>query len=112
MTTMRNAVTLIGRTGHEPEIRKVGKTKRIARFSLATADYFPDKNGGWVQHTYWHSIVAFGRIAETIEKHVRKGQQIAIEGRLSTNVWEDQDGNRRSRVDVVANQVIFLQKAN
>lgn len=111
MTTMSNAVKLIGRTGRAPEIRKVGKTKCIARFPLATSDYYPDTEGGWAQRTYWHSIVAFGRVAETIEKHVRKGQQIAVEGRLSTNTWQDPNGNKRQRVDVVVSQIVLLPKA-
>ncbi len=112
MKTMKNAVKLIGRTGRTPEIRRVGKTKCIARFPLATDDFYMDDEGAWAKRTSWHSMVAFGRIAETIGKHLAKGQQIAVEGKLSTNIWEDPEGNKRRRVDIVINQIFFLQKAN
>lgn len=111
MTTMRNSVQLIGRPGIAPEIKEIGNNRKMARFTLATNNNYTNEKGERVEQTDWHNIVAFGKVVDTIEKYVRKGQEIAIEGRLSTSSWEDKDGNKRYRTDVVLNELLLLQKA-
>lgn len=110
MTTMRNSVQLIGRPGIAPEIKEIGNNRKMARFTLATNNYYTNDKGERVEQTDWHNIVAFGKVVDIIEKYVRKGQEIAIEGRLSTSSWEDKDGNKRYRTEVVINELLMLQK--
>ncbi len=110
MTTMRNSVQLIGRPGIAPEIKEIGNNRKMARFTLATNNYYTNDKGERVEQTDWHNIVAFGKVVDIIEKYVRKGQEIAIEGRLSTSSWDDKEGNKRYRTEVVLNELLMLQK--
>ena len=83
-----NKAILIGSLGRDPEIsNKNGMT--VAKFSMATSEKWKDKNTGKVQeHTEWHRITAFGRLAEICEKYLSKGRQVCIEGRIQTSLWE------------------------
>lgn len=112
MTTMRNSVQLIGRPGMDPEIKQIGNDRKLARFSLATNHYYNNEKGERVETTDWHNIVAFGKVVEIMEKYVRKGREIAIEGRLTYNQWEDKDGNKRQRAEIIVSELVLLQKAN
>lgn len=111
MTTMRNSVQLIGRPGKDPEIKQIGNDRKMAHFSLATKHVYNNDKGERVETTDWHNIVAFGKVVDIIEKYVRKGQEIAIEGRLTYNKWEDKEGNKRQTAEVHLNELVLLQKA-
>ena len=84
MSTMRNSVMLIGRPGAEPEMKTFNNSK-IARFRIAVNESRKNANGEWVTDTQWFPIVAWGPVADRVEKNVKKGKRIAIDGSLHNN---------------------------
>lgn len=108
MSTLRNRVQLIGNVGNDPETITLESGKKIARFSLATNEYYKDKDGKKVQNTQWHSIVAWERNAEIVEKYTGKGKEIAIDGKLTSRSYETAQGERRYVTEVVVNEVLLL----
>ena len=106
MSTMRNSVTLVGRPGAEPEMRNLSNNSKMARFRLAVSENRRNANNEWVNDTQWFSIVAWGATAERVQKNVKKGQQVAVEGRLRNNEWTDDKGSRHSSVEVWINELI------
>ncbi len=106
MGTLENSVQLIGRPGNDPEVRTVGNRK-LARFSLATNDHYYNDNHELETSTSWHNIVAWGKIAESVEKHVKKGKKIAIEGRLRTRVYE-KDGKKNYITEITVNEFLLI----
>lgn len=110
MTTLRNSVQLIGHLGNDPEMKTFGNDRSMARFSLATNEYYRDGNGKQTQETQWHNIVAWGKTAEIAEKLLSKGKEAAIQGKLISRSWEDKDGNKRFITEVVANEILVFGK--
>ena len=110
MNALRNKVQLIGRLGQDPEIRTFDDGKKVANFSLATDDSYKDKNGQKVERTYWHNVVVWGGLVKVVESYVQKGQEIAIEGKLTNRSWEDKDGNKRYTTEIVCNELLMLSK--
>ena len=108
MTTLRNSVQLIGRLGIDPEATTFGENKTKVKFSLATSSYYKDKEGERVQETQWHNIVAFGNTATIAEKYLKKGNEIAVTGKITYNSWEDKDGNTKYFTDIIANEIVML----
>ena len=82
MSTLRNKVQLIGNVGNEPEITNLESGKKVAKFSIATNESYKDSKGEKQQDTQWHNIIAWGKIAEIVEKYVGKGKEVALEGKL------------------------------
>ncbi len=103
-----NKVILIGNLGRDPELRKIANGTSVASFSLATTERYNDKSGERQDHTEWHNIVAWGKLAELVNQYLKKGRSAYIEGRLTTRSWDDKDGNKRYKVEIVANQIQFL----
>lgn len=112
MYTLVNKVQLIGRLGNDPEIKETKNGKKLARLSLATDESYRDVKGEKVENTQWHRLVAWDSNADLAEKFLKKGQQIAIEGRLITGVYEDKEGNRRHTVDINVNDFMMLGSKN
>jgi len=110
MNTLRNKVQLIGNLGNDPEIINLESGKLLAKFSIATNESYKNTTGEKVVDTQWHNIVAFGKVAEIIEKYVTKGKEIAVEGKLTTRTWEDKDGMKRYTTEVVCNELLMLGK--
>ena len=110
MGTLRNSVHLIGRPGADPEIKKFGENKKLARFTLATNEKHYNDNMELVQETEWHNIIAWGRTAEIVEKIVRKGRLMALEGRLQTRQYEDKDKNKRHVTEIVVDEFMLIDK--
>ncbi len=108
MTTMRNSVQLIGHAGKDPEVKTILNDRKMARFSLATNDYYTNTKGERIEQTQWHRIVAWGKMAELIEKEVKKGKHILISGKLTSNNWEDKDGNKHQSVEVLADEIALF----
>jgi single-strand DNA-binding protein len=106
MTTLRNSVQLIGNTGADPEVKSFGSDRKVARFSMATSESYLNDKGEKIEETQWHRLVAWGKVAERIEKSVKKGHYIAVTGKLATNNWEDKYGNKRQTVEVVINDFL------
>jgi len=110
MNALRNKVQLIGRLGQEPEIVNLESGKKLAKFSLATNENYTNAKGEKVENTEWHNIVAWGKTAEIIEKYVNKGQEIAIEGRLTSRAYDDKEGIKRYITEVVCSEMLMLSK--
>ncbi len=103
-----NKVMLIGNLGRDPEIRYTPDGSPVANFSLATTDYWTDKNGTRQERTEWHNIVAWTRLADLSKRFLSKGRQVYVEGRLRTREWTDRDGNKRRTTEVIASQMVLL----
>lgn len=103
-----NKVIIVGRLGADPEVRTVGQGGTVTRLSVATSENWVDKEGQKQERTEWHRIVVWGRLAEICGKHLSKGRQVYVEGRLQTRSWEDQQGQKRYSTEIVANTVQFL----
>lgn len=107
-----NKVMLIGRLTRDPEMRYTPSGQPVTSFGLATNRYASGPEGDRREFTDFHNIVCWniGRrnLAEIVAQYTRKGAQVYVEGRLSTRSWEGQDGQKRSRTEVVANDVQFL----
>jgi len=112
MSTLKNKVQLIGNVGNEPEITNLDSGKKVAKFSIATNEFYKDSKGEKQQDTQWHSIVAWGKTADIIEKYVAKGKEVAIEGKLTSRSYEDKDGIKRYITEVVVNEILLLGKAD
>lgn len=110
MNTLKNKVQLIGNLGKEPEIINLESGKKLAKFSIATNDYYYNKQGDKVTDTQWHNIVAWGKTADIIEKYVDKGQEVAIEGKLTSRSYDDTDGNKKYITEVVCYELLMLSK--
>ena len=110
MNTLRNKVQLIGRLGQDPEIVNFEDGNKMAKFSLATDDSYKDKNGQKIERAYWHNIIVKGGLVKVVENYVTKGQEVAIEGKLTNRSWEDKDGNKRYTTGVVCNELLMLGK--
>ena len=107
---MRNKVQLIGRLGTKAETMHFDSGKVKSSFSIATKDVFKNTKGEKVEETQWHSLVAFGKTAEIFQKYVPKGKEIAVEGKLTHRSYDDKDGNKRFITEVVANELVLLNK--
>lgn len=102
---------VVGRLGTDPEVKNVGNSGTMTRLSIATSENWVDKEGQKQERTEWHRIVVWGKLAEICGKHLAKGRQVYVEGRLQTRSWEDQQGQKRYATEIVANTVQFLGAA-
>lgn len=101
-----NQVHLLGRCGRDPEVRTAGQSNsKVAQFSLCTGGKYQTKDGREVDDTAWHNIVAWRNLAETAEKHIRKGSQVFIIGHLSYREYTDNAGNKKYATDIVADKI-------
>ena len=98
-----NKVTLIGRLGQDPEIRYTQSGSAVANATIATNDYWTDKQGEKQERTEWHSLVLWGKLADLAQSYLKKGSQVYIEGQLSTTKWKDE----KSGQDKYSTQVIL-----
>lgn len=112
MNNLKNSVRLIGRLGHDPEIRNLENGNKLAKFSLATDDKYKDKDGTIHNQTQWHNLVVWGSRAGVCEKYLTKGKEIAVEGRLSYRNWEDDKGVKHYMTEIIVNDFSFLGKAD
>jgi len=108
MSSLNNKVQLIGNLGADPEIINLNDGKKIAKFSIDTTDRYKNKQGEQVSDTQWHNVVAWNKTAEIIEKYITKGNQVGIEGKLTTRKWEDKEGNNRYTTEVVCSELLML----
>ena len=89
---MLNKVMIIGRLGADPELRYTQAGQPVCYLRVATDESYTDKDGNRVEHTEWHSVVAFQRPAENCNQYLRKGSLVYVEGKLATRKWQDQKG--------------------
>jgi single-strand DNA-binding protein len=107
---MLNKVTLIGRLGRDPEVRRLDSGAAVAKFSLATDESYKDKDGNVVQQTEWHNIVVWRSQAEIAEKYLKKGMLVYIEGKLTHREYTDKDNQKKYFTEVVANTFKMLER--
>jgi single-strand DNA-binding protein len=114
MSKSLNKVTLIGNLGQDPEIRSTTNGGRVANFSIATSRSWGGQGGTEKQEkTDWHRIVAWNNskgtgLADIIEKYVKKGDKIYVEGRIENRSWQDKDGQTKYTTEIIASDVILL----
>lgn len=109
---MVNKVILIGNVGADPEVRYLDGGVAVANLRLATTERYKNKNGENVDQTEWHNIVLWRGLAEIVEKYVRKGMRLYIEGRIRTRSWDDQNGVKRYTTEIYADNMQMLSRAD
>ena len=108
MSTLKNHVQLIGNVGQETAITNLESGKNVARLSLATNEYYKDAKGVKQTETNWHTVVAWGKTADIIEKYVIKGKEVGVTGKLKTRTYTTDDGNQRYVTEIEANEILLL----
>ena len=108
MSTLRNKVQLIGNLGNNPEIITLDSGKKLAKFSIATNESYKNASGEKIADTQWHNVVAWNKTAEIIERYLEKGNEVAIEGKLTSRGYETKEGEKKYITEVVANEVLML----
>lgn len=103
-----NRVMLIGHVGADPELRTTTGGRRIATFPLATSRRFSGREGPTHEKTEWHRIVAWDDLAADVERFVRKGERVYVEGRIEYRTWEDQGGHTRYATEIMAQELVAL----
>jgi single-strand DNA-binding protein len=110
---MLNKAMIIGHVGQDPEVRYTGNATngtKVATLRVATSERYRDKDGNVKEQTEWHSIVCWRQLADVVEKYVKKGTQLYVEGKLVTRSWEDQNGGKKYSTDIVAQTLQLLGK--
>ena len=108
MYNLKNKVQLLGNLGNAPEVKTTENGKKLARFSIATNQSYRNTQGEKVTETTWHSLVAWGKIAEIAEKYLNKGSEVAIEGKLINRSYTDKDGAKKYVSEVQVNEMLLL----
>ena len=103
-----NKVMIIGNLGRDPEMRYTPSGRPVTTFSVATSRSWNTSEGEKHVETEWFNVVAWSNLAEICKQYLTKGQQVYIEGRLQTRRWDDQEGNKHTSVEIVANEMIIL----
>lgn len=106
-----NRVLLLGNVGADPELKMTQGGTSVLKIRLATTERYQDKSGTWTDRTDWHSVVVWGKRGESLHKLLAKGSQIFVDGSLRTSSYEDRDGNKRYKTEVVASKVILGGRA-
>jgi single-strand DNA-binding protein len=109
MNNLRNKVNLIGRLGAQPEVTNLESGRMLARFTLATNERYKDKNEVWQDNTQWHTINAWGKVAERVQKSLEKGSEIVVEGKLVHQSYETKEGEKRYSTVVEASDFLLVQ---
>ncbi|MCV9386941.1 single-stranded DNA-binding protein [Reichenbachiella ulvae] len=111
MNTLKNHVQLIGRLGNDPELRNFDSGKQMTTFSLATNESYTNNQGEKVTDTQWHHVVAWGKKAQTINTYLKKGSEVAIQGKLVNRKYE-KDGATKYVTEINLSEVLMLDKKN
>lgn len=109
MNSLKNRVTLIGNLGQDPETKTTETGKKFTHFTLATKDGYKNADGQKVSETTWHNIVAWNGIAEIAGKYLKKGKEVAVEGRIVYRTYEDKNGVTKYITEIVLNDLILLR---
>lgn len=111
MNNLRNNVQLVGNIGKAPEIIAFDNGKKLAKFSLATKEFYTNTNGERTTETQWHNLVAWGRQAEIVAQYFKPGQKITVEGRLMNREYESKSGEKRIKTEIHINKLLMLMKS-
>ena len=102
-----NRVMLLGNLGADPELRMTNGGQAVLKLRLATSETYLDRNKVRQERTEWHSVVVWGKRAEALGKFLTKGSRVFVEGGLRTSTYDDKEGNKRYRTEIVANNIIL-----
>jgi len=109
MNSLKNRVTLIGNLGQDPEMKTIESGQKVAHFTLATNDGFKNADGQKVTETTWHNIVAWNGLAETASKYLKKGKEVAVEGRIVYRSYQDKKGVTKYITEIVLSDLLLLR---
>lgn len=109
MKSLRNSARLIGYLGNDPEVKEVNKTK-VAHFRMATSDTYKNQKGEKVEDTQWHNISVWGPLVEVVEKYLRKGHEVCVEGRIQHHEYQTDKGEKRYFTEVNVNDLLLMGK--
>jgi len=110
MNALRNSVRLIGNLGEDPKVRKLDSGKTVANFSIATNEIYRDTKGEKQSETTCHRLFSWGKQAEIAEKYLKKGSEIALEGKLTNRSYDGKDGEKHYVTEVLVNSILMLDK--
>ena len=110
MNNLRNRVQLIGNLGQDPEIKTLETGKKVAKFTIATREEFKNAEGQKVSESTWHNIVAWNGLADIASKYLKKGNEVAVEGKLAYRSYEDKTGVTKYVTEIVLNDLALLRK--
>ena len=108
MNALKNKVQLIGNLGMDPEVKALNGGKKLAKMSIATNETYKNAKGEKVTETQWHNLIAWGKTADLVEKFLKKGSEIAIEGKLINNNYTDKEGVKRYSTQIEVSEVLML----
>ena len=108
MNNLRNRVQLIGHVGNDPEIKTFEGGKKLATITLATNDHYKNAKGEKIEQTEWHRLTAWGTTADIIEQFVKKGKEIAVDGKITHRSYDDKNGEKKFITEVTISEVLLL----
>ena len=108
MSNLRNSVKLIGLLGKNPEVKTFESGKKMASFSIATTDSYKNQKGEKVEDTQWHNIVIGGKLADVAGQYLKKGNEVAVEGKLVHRAYETSNGEKRYITEINVNEMLML----
>lgn len=111
MNTLRNRVSLIGNLGQDPDVKTLENGKKVAHFTLATNEDYKTADGQKVSETTWHNIVAWNGLADIAGNYLKKGREIAVEGRIAYRSYEDKQGVTKYITEIVLNELLMLRSS-
>jgi single-strand DNA-binding protein len=103
-----NKAQVIGNVTRDPEVKETPNGKRVATFGVATNSSWTDKEGNKQEKVEFHNVVLWAKLAEIAEKFVKKGSKIFVEGRMETRTWDDKDGRKCYKMEIVGEELIML----
>jgi single-strand DNA-binding protein len=109
MNSLKNRVMLIGNLGQDPEIKTTETGKKVTHFTLATDDGYKNAEGQKVSETTWHNIVAWNGLADVAGRFLKKGREVAVEGRIVYRSYEDKNGVTKYITEIVLNDLLLLR---
>jgi single-strand DNA-binding protein len=109
MNSLANRVTLIGNLGQDPETKTTESGKKLVHFTIATKDGYKNGDGQRVNETTWHNIVAWNGLADIAGKYLKKGKEVAVEGRIVYRTYEDKKGITKNITEIVLSDLVLLR---
>ncbi|HEY9005153.1 single-stranded DNA-binding protein [Ohtaekwangia sp.] len=108
MANLRNSVQLIGRLGRDPEVKTFDSGKKLATFSIATNSTYRNQRGEKVEETQWHNLVLWDKLADIASQYLKKGSEVAVEGKLVHRSYETATGEKRTTTEISVNDMVML----
>jgi single-strand DNA-binding protein len=108
MYALKNKVQLVGHMGAAAEVKEIATGKKVANFTIATNEVWRDANGEKKEETQWHKLVAWGKVADLIEKYTKKGSELMIEGKLIHRSYDTKEGEKRYITEIEVKEVLLI----